>query len=295
MGKWLLCKKSWKIAHDKGHELGNHTYTHTHGAEHTFSIDDWLTEQQKCESVLCSPFNPHENQDTLNELWGIGIDSTQIVGFRAPYLGYNNAMYASLLQQGYIYDCSIVEGLQEGLDGRNLLWPYTLDIGSPADNLIASNIASNIDSTPIASYPGLWELAIQVVIVPPDSECKKYGCAPGLRERLKKRAPSFDCVSGKTEGVDWNMWVSLQMTKGEFIATYKYTLDLRLEGNRSPLIICLHSDLYADNYDTPLPNASAEDRRNGLAECMAYTVSFAETRMVTMINLVKWLENPAPL
>ena len=45
--------------------------------------------------------------------------------------------------------------------------------------------------------------------------------------------------------MDWNLWNLYSMTPEEFLATLKYTLDLHRNGNRSPMTVGLHGELYA--------------------------------------------------
>lgn len=284
-------KKVWKLTYDEGHEIGNHTWRHPHGNNENFSVSDWEAEIQKCNDILTADYNPDEKPETRDDKNGIGINKKDIVGFRSPFLGYNDALFTALRNTGFKYDCSVSEGLQADQDGKNFLWPYTLDEGSPGDALTASEN----NRAPIGRHPGLWEIPTHVLIAPPDEVCEKYGCKKGLRAKLKKLDPSFNEKNGKVPGLDWNLWSPLEMSKEEFVATYKYSLDLRLEGNRAPLCVCFHSDIYADGYDDPMPNASAEDRRNAFKACLEYTLSIPETRTITTANLVKWLEEPTAL
>jgi hypothetical protein len=131
--------------------------------------------------------------------------------------------------------------------------------------------------------------------VPPEDRCGDYGVAPGLRQRLAERGEEdFDPVAGKITGFDWNLWVAFAMDRAEFVATVKHTLDLRLRGNRCPLVFGLHSDIYSTGYGR-LGRSDVCDRQSALAECVEYALGQASVRMVAARDLVSWLESPRPL
>ena len=95
--------------------------------------------------------------------------------------------------------------------------------------------------------------------------------------------------------MDWNLWVEFAMTPAEFLATLKYTLDLRLNGNRCPLTIGLHSELYSDRQDTNGLNATVAERRAALREFFAYILQLPQVRVVDHKELLDWLQRPEPL
>jgi hypothetical protein len=131
--------------------------------------------------------------------------------------------------------------------------------------------------------------------VPPDDRCRDYGVAPGLRRRLAERGEEdFDPVAGKITGFDWNLWVAFAMDREEFVATVRHSLDLRLRGNRCPLVFGLHSDIYSTGYGR-LGRSEVRDRQSALAETVDYALGQASVRVVAARDLVSWLENPRPL
>ncbi len=87
---------------------------------------------------------------------------------------------------------------------------------------------------------------------------KSNGVPPGLRARLKKTNDYFDADQGKITGNDWNLWFEFGMDKAEFLATLKYTLDLRLQGNRCPLTVGVHSAIYADRSPENPPKTTVQ-------------------------------------
>jgi len=293
-GQWengSFVKKSWKLAADKGHEIGNHTYTHPNGRRENFTAERWSAEIERCAECLTNPFNPAETAETKSDANGIGLSRNSIIGFRAPYLGYNDALFDALSRLGFAYDCTVSEGFQAGQDGSNCLWPYTLDQGSPGDFYTASGSGRE----PIGSHPGLWELPTYVVTVPPDERCQEYGITKGLRAKLASRFEGFNPADGKIDGLDWTLWSAFELNADEFVATFKYSLDIKYTENRAPMIFCFHSDIYADDYDDPMPNAGADERRRALKECYEYAAGLADARISTMTELLEWLKNPAPL
>ena len=100
---------------------------------------------------------------------------------------------------------------------------------------------------------------------------------------------------GKITGMDWNLWCEFAMTPAEFLATLKYTLDLRLNGNRCPLTVGLHSELYSDKQDTKGLNATVAERRAALQEFFAYILQLPQVRLVNHKELLNWLQRPEPL
>jgi len=99
-----------------GHEIGNHTVMHVPAQNgHTLDVTGWNTEIMGA------------NSDLVNVL---REPAAQIIGFRTPYLEYNDNTFKVLHNLGFHYDVTI-EGCwqDETINGDNCLWPYTLEIG----------------------------------------------------------------------------------------------------------------------------------------------------------------------
>ena len=269
-------KQSWKEALDRGHEIGIHTHSHPHGRE--FSVGEWEKEMQLCMDYLTRPD-------------GLGIQSGQFPGFRTPFLEYGDRTFKAARNKGFLYDCSIEEGFQHDQDGRNFLWPYLLNHGSPGNE--ATYKTQGLPR--VREHPGLWELPVYAFIVPPDDQCEAYGVAAGLRNRLKQKVKYFEADQGKVTGMDWNLWFEYGMTKAEVLATLKYTLDLRLQGNRCPLTVGLHSAIYADSSPEQPPGANVRERREAIQEFFDYALSKPEVRVVSAKELLAWIQSPVPL
>jgi Polysaccharide deacetylase len=268
-------QQSWKEAVDHGNEIGVHTHSHPHGRD--FSVQKWDGEIQMCINILTSP-------------QGLGIPRAELLGFRTPYLEYGDATLTAVQQNRFVYDCSLEEGFQRDEDGRNFVWPYTLEHGAPGN----SATYKRMDLPFINSHPDLWELPVYAFIVPPDELCERYGVQSGFRARMAKKQKYFEPDQGKITGMDWNLWYEYGMSKAEFLATLKYSLDLRLQGNRCPFMMGAHSAIYADrNVDLP-PQTTVQERRDALREFLDYALSKPEVRVVNARELLSWLRSPAP-
>jgi hypothetical protein len=185
-------------------------------------------------------------------------------------------LFPALRAQGLAYDCSVEEGFEAGFDGTNLFWPYRIapGYGGPGD-------------------AELWEIPVYALSVPPDEECPRYGVAPGLRARLAKRHDYFDAADGRITGFDWNLWVEFGMTAEEVVATFEYSLDRHLAGNRAPLTLGTHSDLYSDSYDDKTTGSTPLSRRRALGQILDYALAHPQVRVVSAKQLLDWLRAPS--
>ena len=253
---------AWKNAYDGGHEMGNHTINHN-TSEGT-SFDTWQNEMSGC------------NQTQV----GLGMAREDLVGFRTPFLATNDAMLDAVEAQGFIYDTSLEEGFEDGHDRRNFFWPYTLDSGSPGNDILVEWGGKQA----ISQHPGLWEMPVYAVIAPPDELCEQYGIESGFRDRLLARQSYFDTEGGKITGFDYNLIESTMfgMSNDEYAATLMYTLDLRLEGNRAPLLVATH----AKNYGAYQP---------AIEKFIDYALTKEDVRIVAPIHILDCIRNPTPL
>jgi peptidoglycan/xylan/chitin deacetylase (PgdA/CDA1 family) len=281
-------KRAWNKAYVDGHEIGNHTFAHADGA--AFAKERWLQEMNDANARISKPFSASEPNTSPDDGVGVGVPADEVYGFRTPFLGYNDAMLQAVSSLDFWYDCSIEEGFEYDQDGTNFFWPYTLNSGSPGHDIQVEWGSK----APIGNYPGLWELPVYVVIVPPDSEAGKYGIPTGLRAKLKGVQSWFDVESGKITGFDYNLWVSFKMNKAEFLATMKYSLDQRLKGNRAPFLFGTHTDYYSSKYTAP-PNATVAERQAAIEEFIDYAISKPEVRVTSAKAVLDWIRNPKPL
>ena len=193
---------------------------------------------------------------------------------------------------GFWYDCSIEEGFQWDQDGSDYFWPYTLDEGSPGHEVFVG--WDPVANPPITPRPGLWELPVYALVVPPDDVAAEYDFEPGLRTRLNALHSWFDVEGGKITGFDYNLWVTFAMTKAEFLATVKYSYDLRLNGNRAPFMLGTHTDYYSPKY-TGAMASTAQERREAIEEFLDYVLESPDSRIVSAKEILDWMRAPQPL
>ena len=256
----VLVKKAWRTALTDGHEIGNHTHRHPDGSG--FSVSQWRNEMNENNDWLTRSFVANEPAFTVGS--GIGASLGAIEGFRTPFLAYNANMLAAAKNVGFTYDVSIEEGWQLSDEGTNFNWPYTLDSGSPGSTAIGK---------PVGNHSGLWELGAAPFVLP-----------PALRDELGL---------SKITGLDYNMFVSANLTKAQTLAILKFTLDRRLASNRAPLLIGAHTAIYTS--DLSVPNTTPQQRREVIQEFVTYALSKPQVRIVTARNIISWMRNPATL
>lgn len=261
---------SWKKAFDYGHEIGVHTFNHHHG----IVFEDGV----KKIGLDCAGHRV-EIQKCIQTLEALGIDRSCIKGYRQPYLQYTMESLTAVSLEGLVYDCSIEEGCHRDEDGKNFLWPYTLDNKSPGNGYFFSED----DVQYISPIQGLWEIPVYHFVVPDLEAAKKFGLKDengnfySLQEKLGEE---------KITGFDYNLWVLYNMTGDEFSTTLKYNLDLRLEGNRAPFTIGAHTDEYG---------LRLAHRREALLDFIEYALTKDDVRFVGASRLLEWLRKPVAL
>jgi len=279
-----LVRKSWKYALDKGFEIGCHTHSHPDGSK--FTVEEWLLEMNKCVDLLSRPYVEGSDSDEH----GMGISRNEIFSFRTPFLSYNANMLKAVEKFGFLYDCSLEEGYQDDHDGTNFYFPYTLDEGSPGNKLSHSH---NPGLELIGNHAGIWEIPIHVLFVPPDHLCEKYGVSKGFRKKCFTEKNYFDESDGKLTGFDYNCLAEFQMSGVEFSATLKYTLDLRLEGNRAPFVLGGHTGIYSLEYQSdPTIKIPEQERRNAIEDFLDYANAKPQVFIVSPIKIIEWMRNP---
>ena len=270
----------WQALAKAGHEIGNHSLTHTTNTSTT--RETWDSEISQADIAI--------QQVT-------GRSCTELPGFRTPFLEHNRYTFEAVAARGFRYDCSMEEGFQDEQDGRNFVWPYTLDHPSPGNTAIENEDAPE----QVGSYPGLWEMPVYAWMVPPDTLAKKYGFAKGLRKRMRQADPAFDIAQGKVTGFDYNLWYIYHVDKDEALAIFKYSFDQRMAGNRAPMLFGVHSDEYSelaaqeDAESEANVKATWQQRREAIEAFLDYAASHQETRIVSVNTVVDWLEAPTPI
>lgn len=122
----------WKKAYEKGHEIANHTNSHTEDLQKNPTKEKWLTEMTTC-------------HDWIVKNMGIAVED--IWGFRTPFLCQTSTSMTAEDQMKFVYDCSITHEPKDY--DRIFVWPYTLDKGTAPGS-----------QTGLGNHPGLWELPV---------------------------------------------------------------------------------------------------------------------------------------
>lgn len=279
-------KETWYQANLLGHEMGNHTLNHWHGLD--FTEAQWQEQVDACQSAMNKPFEQIDPEFPSND---DGINA-KAVGFRSPYLEYNDALLAYLNQAGFKYDASIAEGYDATHHAGNQYWPYTLDNGSPGADIVASWGIK----PPVTQHAGLWEVPVYAFTVPDDATAKQYGIHYSLRSKILEKMSWFDTQSGKIESGDYNLFYMAGLSGPDVLAILKYNLDKRLAGNKAPMTFLAHSTHYNEQMDQWAPtSSSAAERRQALEAFLDYALSKPDVRIVSHLELVNWMENPQAL
>lgn len=84
-------------AYKEGHEIGSHNVGHYEGE--TWSFDEWMGQFDLFDKIVLHP-------ESMRPEYHIDVPASEIVGFRAPDLSVNDAMYAALKQKHFLYDAS---------------------------------------------------------------------------------------------------------------------------------------------------------------------------------------------
>ncbi len=276
---------------DSSHELGNHTYNHHSDLDST----DWDIYTQTISNLNLEEWNPRIDGTTNSLVNKVGLLRENIVGFRAPFLLYNNAMFQSLKSKNFLYDCSIEDGYDSHFDGTNFRWPYQLDEGSASHNENWYGNPDNEKHVSVGSIKGLWELPNHVLMIPrTGKESKKYGIKGNLWKRMIKKIPYLS--EHKITGFDYNIWSEAELNKDEFLGILKYNLDLRLSGNRAPFMLGAHTQYYTDEWaNQHAPNATKDEMREVISEFIDYALSKSQVRIRPAIDIINWCNNPTPI
>jgi hypothetical protein len=123
-----------------GSEIGSHTITHGNNLREG-DINVWHSEIGYA-------------RDYLAKL--TGTPRNQVIGARAPFLRYSDPMFQTLIDYEMLYDSSIPDqNTVAGATIGHLLWPYTLDQGTPQE--------CTQGLCPTKSYPGIWEIPMNTL------------------------------------------------------------------------------------------------------------------------------------
>jgi hypothetical protein len=223
-------------------------------------------------------------------------------------------MFTAMQSNGFTYDTSLPSCFADGEDGTNCAWPYTLDNGSPDQQVLAQKFTGTYGTIAwsfpqVMSHPGLWEMPPTTLIVPDDSFASQYSFTAGLRSRIpvyvagtaiKSGNPGlaypdiYEASSGKIAGLDYSMLNDAQIKPDEMRAILEYNLDLHLKGNRAPFIFIAHGFNYSNEGGVADPNTPsvpiAVDRQNALLAFVKYALSKPEVRIVNVKDILAWVK-----
>ena len=254
---------SWKRISSDGHEVANHTFSHGENLAGG-DLATWQDEIGKTQDLFV---------ETL------GVERCKLWGFRTPFLGFSDSTFQALRGLGIRYDTSVefgydwwqppgsMQGFSPGSveSGQNYYWPFTMDGPFP----------QGFYHKGISPIPGMWQFPVY----------------------------TFNKISGQmastVTGFDFNLWTKSQSEASfSYAEVLKQSLDQRLQGNRSPFAVGLHTDVYSEfneDANTTWSNFSFEARRQALADFIDYALSKPEVRLVTYRQLIGWMRNPSPL
>jgi hypothetical protein len=286
-------RAAWTEAFRDGHEIGNHSVTHPNGGDilsgtvlgRHFDEAQWTTEIEGCTAALSGSR-------------GIGARAGDIAGFRAPYLSYNDATFRALDALHFAYDSSIPNCFGGAENGSNCSWPYLLDHGSRDADVLTEKFRLPA----LTSHPGLWEVPVTTLFIPPDDLAMQYGFEPGLLDRIPPNMPFpslFDRHGRNIAGLDATLLPDANLTPEEMTAVLEYNLDLHLAGNRAPLVFIAHTYMYS--FSSPQINdntaslAIRDARWEALTRFLTYALTKPDVRIRPTTDMLAWMRHPVAL
>lgn len=232
----------------------------------------------------------------LSEEWlfkGSNMTKEQLNGFCAPRQEIGSGLFYALADRGYEYDCSIEEGYEQHRDGKNFLWPYTIDNGSQTNwTRCNKGERSLLDSMP--SERGLWEIPFQPLIVP---EHIRESVWVNRAEILLAKGVDEDEVyeeklkwlfNGRIKATDYETFIEWGMVDSNWTEIMENTIQLRLDGNKSPLVYHAHSQYYTPNYDYNYLLQEKQKSSIGLSVVKGW--NNWESRILSMEEWIAWAQ-----
>ncbi|MGM0443103.1 MAG: T9SS type A sorting domain-containing protein [Fibrobacterota bacterium] len=253
--------ESWRKAYLSGMGVNNHTWTHGHNlsdlsySEGTDQSPSLLKELGMCSQYLVNI---------------AGMPVSHIYGFRTPYLASsasNNASFRATRDLGMYYDCTLDNGMQgnQPAEWARAYFPGTMEDGWIWWTAMATD--------------RLWQVPNAI-----------YQTQEGGKFSVK----GFD--SGTTNG--WPSGASAQ----DMFNQMKWAIQYNYNRNRAPLDLGLHSDYYSETAQNTSGTAASEfstglaDRRKALTMLLDWIEdSLPDARVVTKIDIIRWMENPVAL
>ncbi|GAA5858698.1 hypothetical protein JCM8547_001429 [Rhodosporidiobolus lusitaniae] len=216
-----------------GNEIADHTMTHA-GTPNASEV--------------------YGNLRALNAFAGIPV--SDIEGFRAPLLSWNESTLRILAEANFTYDSSMTSASLANATSTDAYWPYTLDNGV-ANNCLEQDICQGK-----LKLPGLWEIPMYSTFADSDAS------------HIHLMDPWLDST---------NMDDVLEWLKFSFTTHY--------EGTRQPFGLYSHPIHLAVNYpgvDDPI------DVRNMLQNFLDWVQTHENVWIVSNVQMLDWLKNPVP-
>lgn len=219
------------------------------------------------------------------------VKKGSLYGFRAPRLEVSSGLYLALAEQGYQYDCGLEEGYEDHRDGKNFLWPYTMDNGAQ-NTWTQYNVGERRTLFEMPDEGGLWQIPVNTLIVPEDiresvwANHEKVQLGEGYSQGYIDEAKPFWMETGKVTGFDFNTYILWGMTGPNWTKTMKNTVDLRLAGNKAPLHYGAHTDYYTPIYD--FQTLLTDFNKGNFGLCVVNNWNTWETRKSTLEEFISW-------
>lgn len=115
----------------EGHEMGSHTNGHFDGEIGRWSESDWMLEFKIFNELISNVFVNNSLPNTVDPL--SLVPEKDVIGFRAPYLGVNNGLWATLKNYKFAYDTSRVADANYWPKKINSVWNFPLGMVKVAD------------------------------------------------------------------------------------------------------------------------------------------------------------------
>jgi hypothetical protein len=284
----------------KGFEVGNHTFDHLEtngtwgkipaafrmgsGGGWTEAVGTILDEATWHNLVI------KFNGDFLKQTYGL---SENLHGFRAPRLEINDKGLQAMKALGYEYDANMEEGMQEsyvtaitkaGADTRGfnwVVWPYTLDNGSPG----AWQSQDFDEKHYLKDFPaGLWEVPVYMAYLPDD------GLQQTIATRMKHEITMEDTswIGDRVREItafDFNTFLYARLKKDEWVKMMKWTFLTRYHGNRAPITFGAHPEEYSSRYDNEVLHQA---NNTDFLDVLSYT-TYAQ-RKAAVKEFVNWVK-----
>lgn len=200
-------------AYKEGHEIGSHNVGHFEGG--TWTFDQWMEQFDLFDDIVFHP-------EKMRAEYRIDVPRSELVGFRAPDLSINPAMFQALKQKRFLYD--------------------------------ASRTAASYDF-PYKDENGLWELALPTIYIG-----SKNGSGQGVVRPGRVLAMDYNLFLHNTKGKDiakkgTPLWDSIhKQTLDAFMAEFNaqyMTADVsapsdKKAGKRAPIYFASHFSTWND-------------------------------------------------